>query len=170
MPPTAANLATFTGITVDDRVEALLSAALAQARRYCGWHVTPTQQETFTLHGSGTQILMLPTLRLTAVTAVTEDGETVDADRYAWTARGWLFKPVSYRWPTTKTIAVEAEHGFDACPDFDAAVYSMVSRALEGVTAQVQAGPFVQYPTELDSGLSLDEKAKLDLYRLERTP
>lgn len=170
MPPTADDFEVFTGITVDDRVEALLSAALAQARRYCGWHVTPTAEQTFTLWGSGTQILMLPTLNLTAVTTVDEDGEAVDLETLTWTAKGWLVKPLSYLWPVTKTVTVEAEHGFDVCPDFDAAVYSMVQRAVEGVTAQVTAGPFTQYPTELDAGLSLDEKAKLDLYRLERAP
>lgn len=51
----------------------ILNRALAAARRFCEWHVTPIRtNQTVTLDGSGNRVLMLPTLKLQALNSVSE--------------------------------------------------------------------------------------------------
>jgi hypothetical protein len=63
----------------DAPLQALLDAALAAARRYCGWYVTPVvEDDEVTLDGPGGHSLSLPTLKLLEVTEVVEHGVTLD--------------------------------------------------------------------------------------------
>src|ERR1700733_2175357 len=51
----------------------ILNRALAAARRYCEWHVTPlVTGDVVTLDGPGHRLLMLPTLQLQKLNSVTE--------------------------------------------------------------------------------------------------
>jgi hypothetical protein len=51
----------------------ILNRALAGARRYCEWHVTPIRtNQTVTLDGPGHRVLMLPTMKLQALNSVSE--------------------------------------------------------------------------------------------------
>ena len=58
----------------DARLGPLLDAASAAVRRYCGWHIGPVAEETLVLDGPGGDLLVLPTLRLEAVTAFWTEG------------------------------------------------------------------------------------------------
>ena len=79
---TTADVEQYTGGRLDkDHPEtiSLLARGLGAARRFCGWHVTPVQTDTDrVLDGPGSRLLRLPTLRLNALTAVTEDGTELD--------------------------------------------------------------------------------------------
>lgn len=125
----------------DDRVELLLASALASARTFCGWHVTPERKETVTLDGHGGYKLLLPTMRVVDLISVTEDGVELDVDNVVWAARGVLVKQrtgstdlVDLRWTQGfQAVTVEMVHGYVDAPDWRYGVLSMVDRmALDG--------------------------------------
>lgn len=71
--------------------ELILTAVSDEIRDALGWSVTQETGVAATLDGPGHEDLLLPTLHLTAVTSVVEDGRTLalPAD-YLWYARGKL--------------------------------------------------------------------------------
>lgn len=147
----------------------LVAERLDAARRYCGWAVTPVQEEDeLTLDGPGGRLLRLPTLRLIELLEVTENGVTIDLEDLYVSPLGMVTKKSGGWWATNLgAITVKMTHGFDQAPAFDGAVLSSIDRASfasSGGRPRV-VGPF-QYETDgTDS-----ECAILDLYRLERTP
>jgi hypothetical protein len=158
----------------DDETERQLAAALAAARNYCGWHVTPVLvDQTVTLDGPGTQLLVLPTLKLTELSEVTESDVELDLDILVWSARGLIAKrDVSAYWTSVfGSITVMFSHGYDAAPDFESVVLSAIERGAFGSDISPRViGPF-QYtdPGNSDAVLFTDaERAVLDRYRLEK--
>lgn len=148
----------------DDPLTAtLLARSLAAARRWCGWHVTPAQAETVVLDGPGGLMLVLPTLYLSALTAVTEDGTALDVADLQWSRRGLVRKTSAAAWTTAFSgVEVEMTHGFPAAQDFEAAVLSMVDRSsLAAAGIPVSVGPFRWNPEG-------SEASVLEQYRLER--
>jgi hypothetical protein len=102
-------------VTTPATTQNLLDAALAAARRYCGWSVSPVVTVTgLTLDGPGGRALSLPTLNLLDVTAVTEDGITVDVANLRWSRqRGTLYKHGFGCWTThAGGIVITFRHGF----------------------------------------------------------
>ena len=65
------------GRVTDDKAESLVAAALASARRYAGWPVSPVATETVTLDGPGGWRLFLKTRKVTAISSVVENGVTL---------------------------------------------------------------------------------------------
>ena len=100
------------------------AAALAAARRYCGWRVTPSDEESITVDGPGGWVLSLPTMHLTELIEVVEDGVTLDvADLAPSVTTGTVRKRSGARWTSELGgITVTMTHGHDTAPDFDAAV------------------------------------------------
>lgn len=99
----------------DDALQELLDAALAAARRYCGWKVTPVvADDEFTVDGPGGRVLSLPTLNLLAVTTVTECGVTLDVTKLDVSRRkGTVEKNPCGHWSHRDgSIAVKITHGF----------------------------------------------------------
>lgn len=99
-------------------------AALAAARHYCGWHVTPVETETIVVDGPGGRALSLPTLRLVRLISVTENGVAIDPASLRVSANaGQVTKRSGASWTgQLGAIEVEFEHGYVEAPDFDAAV------------------------------------------------
>lgn len=61
----------------------MLTAALAVARREVGWHVSPVRlADSITMDGPDSRILWLPTLKLVALTSITEDGTLLASSAY----------------------------------------------------------------------------------------
>lgn len=154
----------------DPETVRLLAEGLSAARRYCGWHVTPiVTDDEVTLDGPGGRLLRLPTLRLVELASVTENGVELDvvADLYV-SPLGMVSKRSGGCWSDKfGAIEVTMTHGFEDAPDFDGAVLSAIDRAsLAPTGGRLRViGPF-QYETESTA----DERARLDLYRLERRP
>jgi hypothetical protein len=149
----------------------LLAAALAAARRYCGWHVTPQQAETVTIDGPGSRLLVLPTLHLATLTSITEDGESVEVSSVSSSERGLVRKKSCACWTRQLGgVVVAMTHGFAAAEDWQAAVLSVVDRASYAATGgrPTAVGPF-QWGAEAmtNSAFSVTERAVLDQYRLE---
>lgn len=168
------DLTAFTqGRLSGDEAQVALTGALAAVRRYCGWHVSPVRATTVDLDGPGSQLLVLPTLRLVGLTSVIENGTLLNlgVEVYA-SARGLVRKRNGAYWSANYgAITVEMTHGFDDAADFNAAVLSFADRSsLIGVGGRpTVVGPF-QYGTEAMAGgsaFSAVERALLDHYRLE---
>lgn len=150
----------------------LLAAGLAAARRFCGWHVAPSSSTSVTLDGPGSRLLVLPTLKLSVLTSIIEDGNTIAVGDLYWSRRGLLHKKSGAWWSCHfGAIEVTMTHGFDDAADFNAAVLSWIDRsslAAAGGRARV-IGPF-QYDTEAmasGSAFSDVERSLLEQYRLE---
>ena len=179
----------------DDETQRQLDAALAAVRNYCGWHVTPVlTNEQITLDGPGGPTLMLPTLALSEITALTEDGVELDVTTLSWSKRGMVakkrytpvpvsnfnlahhyFRPWNFWSECFGGITATITHGFATAPDLEAVVLAAIDRGgfAAGDTTELKAvGPF-QYDT---SGLAAGaifsdaEMAILDRYRLEKAP
>jgi len=122
----------FTGMTLpEDRVDLLLDIASGIVRARCGWHIAPSVTETLTVDGSGSSLLALPTLHLTALSSVTEDGEVVDLDDVQWSTVGLLTRATAW---TTRLNGVSATitHGHTTAP---AAVVGIVLMAAARASA-----------------------------------
>jgi hypothetical protein len=157
----------------DPRTGLLLSGALAAARAYCGWHVIPELVgEELTLDGPGSSLLVLPTLRLTDITALTENGVAIDVETLEWSIRGLVCKPYRQRWTNEfRGIVATVNHGFTTAPDFNTAVLAAVDRI--GTGGREVVGPFQFLESSAPAAGSMfspAEKALLDLYRLEPAP
>lgn len=143
---------------------AVWEAACGAVRSYCGWHVAPSITETITMDGSGGFIQTLPTLHLTAVTQVTNDGvEVVNSE---WSQKGMI----RGRW-TAKFGGVVAtiEHGHPQCPaDVLEVLDGMVSSPLmRGVASVTNGSHQVSF---IAQDAVAQYRSKLDPYRLPPRP
>lgn len=147
----------------------LLDHATAAVRDYCGWHVTPSITETVTVNAVG-QTLFLPSLNVTAVTAVVVNGVTVDATSYEWAAAGMVWSPTwwGFRSPQRfRNATVTFTHGFASAPAVASVVLARASRFQNNDrnATRLQAGPFGE-SYESGGGFTADERAILDRFRL----
>jgi hypothetical protein len=157
----------------DEDTQRQLDAALAAARAYCGWHVTPVvTDDQVTIDGPGTPLLVLPTLKLTELSEVSEDGEELNLADLNWSARGLIRKRDGYWWTQMfGAIEVIFSHGYASVPDFESAILSAIDRGAFSSDATPRViGPF-QYSDPVSGELFTDsERAILDRYALEKTP
>lgn len=105
-----------------------LAGASGAIRTYCGWHIAPSVTETLVVDGSGSRLQALPTMHLTDVTAVTNDGEDLVLTDIEWSQAGML------RW----------NHG----PDWGWDRGRWWSIRFQGVTADVTHG-YAEVPPEI---------------------
>jgi len=91
-------------------------AAEDQVRDYCGWHVAPPRTETLVLDGTGTAILLLPSVYVTAISSITEAGVAVGSGSYTW-SEGGLVEKIWGVWTwKRRAIQVTLTHGYPVCP------------------------------------------------------
>lgn len=113
----AADLSAYTGgrlASGDTATATVLAAALAAARRYCGWSVSPVATVTVTLDGPGGYVLPLPTRNLLTVTAVSENGAALTvANLDVSRTKGTIEKHPRGRWTDRNSgISVTMSHGY----------------------------------------------------------
>jgi hypothetical protein len=148
--------------------------AEATVRAYVGWHLAPERSETLTLDGPGSSVLLLPTLRVTAITSITEDGSAVDPGDYEWSSSG-VVRRNGYWSPSLRGLEVSLTHGYAEMPlDVAGVIERLTTRVVEGAGVLAQVGQ-VSY-AEGEDGLpvggtltSLD-RAVLDRYKLPPRP
>jgi hypothetical protein len=172
---TAEELDTFTGGSfAAGQAALLLDAASAAVRGYCGWHIAPEQADTLTLDGVPERVLLLPTLLVTAVSAVTLDCAALDPATYQWSAGGRLYRAGGwgYRY---RSVEVALTHGYAVTPDdVRSAVLSVAARHAvnpEGLKALTVGGIARTYanvgPSDAGVGLSPLEESVLARYRIQ---
>ena len=97
--------------STDDEVAAVLDAVSAAIRDYCGWHVAPSLECTFTGEGDG-RLLMLPAMGMVAVDSLEVDGETVTD--FQWSTNGMVRLKSSTFPDIWRSVVCTYTAGFDA--------------------------------------------------------
>ncbi len=152
-----------------------VDAATAEVRRFCGWHIAPTLQVVAGRYRCGERgLIMLHSLHVTAVDAVTVDGRQLDPSEYTWEECGFITRRCP-SWPRDPYALVDFSHGYDECPaDVAAVVFEVAAKAiaLPKVPAQkfeASGGPFRLSlgGVAFGVGLSEDHKDRLASYRLQ---
>ncbi|WP_157777247.1 hypothetical protein [Nocardia terpenica] len=158
--------------------ELAVRIANALVRDWCGWHIAPTITETVVADGSGTAVLMLPTLHLRDVHTVTENGHPIDLTRVRWSGAGYLRRDTAW---TGREQGVRAgiTHGWpDPPPVVAAVVLGIAKRAKDTPATAIRArtaGPFSETLTTGPDGsvggvtLTPAERDLLALYRIVPT-
>ncbi|OIN79805.1 hypothetical protein BMG05_16585 [Mycobacterium malmoense] len=170
----------------DPETARLLTTALAAARAYCGWRVTPVAVETITVDGPGSRLLSLPTLQLVELQAVTENGVELDIDELHWSKAGLVRKKSGHRWSHRyDAITVTMNHGYDNAWGWQSAVLELIDRQAAAVGNVVgNSGPMVEKMVGHVThrwALTISNPANqrlfsmlnhdlMDLYRLEQLP
>jgi hypothetical protein len=144
------------------------SAACEAARAYCGWHIAPSVTETVTVDGPGGSILMLPTLHLTDVASITNDGTAVTDPE--WSEAGMVRGSWSCRF---RGVEVTMTHGYDSCPpEILGVLREAASRGVTGSAVsqvgQVRMGGVSGVPGA--ASFMLDQQAVLDRYKIPARP
>jgi hypothetical protein len=158
---------------------AIVAQVQQSIRDYCGWHVAGSFEETLTLDGPSSRRLWLPSLYVTEVTLVTNEGVELDPSEYDWSAGGWI-ELRSYGWWTDRPrqIEVTLTHGYTTAPATLAGVAaSVAARAIaspSGATREQVGSVALGYGTfnGVSGGIALleHEKEQLDQYRLPPRP
>lgn len=158
--------------------------ALAEVRAYCGWIIAPNVDESVTIDGDGTRLVLLPTLYLRSVSAVrliaADATETALASAsYEWSVAGRLRRVDGSGWPCRyRSIEVDFEHGYDEMPlDVQAVIDRVTALGEEmGDTSQLlSAVGSVSYAVGVEGLrnvplLSESSRAVLDRYRIPPRP
>jgi hypothetical protein len=154
-------------------------AAVSAVRAYCGWHIAPSVTETFIVDGPGRGMLYVPTLHMTAVVSLTNDGETLSVapEDLEWSGRGAIRRRSfwSYKW---RGVSVEVTHGYDDFPHEVLAVAKDMALAGDRVGAsaftsgphQVQFGVTSAGTQAGAVGMSELQKMAIDRYRIPSRP
>lgn len=130
------------GAPIDSMLaEDLLRRASAVVRNHCGWHITRQTDHEFVVDGPGTRTLFLPTLALTAVKSVTENGDAVALADVDWSTAGMLERRGCRCWTSRLSgVRVVVDHGVAEPPeDVGAVVISVAARAYANPTGQKAA-------------------------------
>lgn len=163
--------------------QSAIDAATAIVRAYCGWHVSPSVEETITVKQQKPTVAafiltFLPSLHVTALTSVMVDGvEVVGFTDNDWTENGILLRADgAYYWPYSSnriaTIIVEITHGWapEDVPDFVSVVLALASRTQTspqgGVVQQVGQVRYATQAADDSTPFLVSELAILDKYRI----
>lgn len=145
----------------------LVEQAQATIRAYCGWHVAPNITETITLDGTGNRHLWLPSLFVTDVTAIVDEGTTLTTEDYDWSESGYLERRSGYWSIRPRQIQVTLKHGLEDIPaDVVGVAVGLAARAAvspAGVRREAAGAVSLEY--ELGRLLQ-DERSILDRYKL----
>jgi hypothetical protein len=181
VPPSLASpedLATFMRRDVDTaNAEVLLAAASALVRTYCGWVIAPAETGVvFTVDGSGARVQPLPTRHLTAVTAVTEDGEDAPLKAIEWSEAGYLYRAQKFT-RKLRGLAATVDHGYTDVPaEIEMVALTVAARGVgnpQGLRSYTTGNISATYAGEgAGTGPLLNplEMAVLSRYRLPERP
>lgn len=133
----------------DPETQRALDAALARVRRFCGWHVSPVMEQTFSVRGGGWNYIVIPTLKVASITSITENGQTVDLDdveQYSGEP-GVIYKKNCGRW--CGRVEITVDHGFTAAEaeDFRGEVLALIDRN-EVNRGTGGSGPVTEYEVD----------------------
>ncbi len=139
----------FVSITGREGIDYLvLAAASGIVRAYCGWEITSVVDQTVVLDSNGSQLLMVPSLQLTDVSAVVVKGvdwyglPLLQPASWTWSTAGM----VQCTWPRWGGFGMYGTHGFDGRP----ATANAVPPGL-GRVAVTYSGGYQDVPPELQA-------------------
>lgn len=155
------------------RAAKLLDHASAVIRRTARQDFDFTSNDAITLQPTGTKILLLPQLPVTAVGSVVMDGITlVDDIDYRVTLPAGIIKHLRKRW--TKPVDVVYSHGYSTLPeDLKAICVEMSARAWtnpRGVISEQIGNYSARWGADGPAGLALDEQEKMTVMSYRAVP
>lgn len=158
----------------DARAELIIGGVGGLVRAYTNQLLDVVAADTVTLDGTGTDVLLLPELPVTDVTAVTDDGDALaEADNWAWTDTGILWRLGGNVWTAGRgRYEVTYDHGHATIPDaIRMVVLRVAARAVnnpEGLTQEGLGGYTAGYGFDSSrfAGLSDADRRELDPYRV----
>lgn len=160
------------GAERDRLIEMRLDGVIQDIRDYCGWHIAPSVTETLTVDGPGLRTLLLPSLRITAVAAVTQDGTAVPATEWEWSELGMLRHRSGVWTDRWRGITVTLTHGYDTAP---AGVLGVILDVVSDAVATPlgggpeKVGPF-EFPAGGGTAFRAHQLAVLNRYRAAAGP
>ena len=118
------DLGNFTGVDYAGSDVAIIAidSACERVRSYLSQHVNLVEDDEVSLHGTGTDVLLLPELPVRSISSVTEtvndeDTVLVDGTDYELGEAGMLYRLGAY-WPRGKNnVTVVYTHGWDLSED-----------------------------------------------------
>lgn len=113
----------------DSRVASTLQGVAQAVRNYCGWHIAPIATCKAYLTGDGGAVLPLPSLAVSAVAKVSENGIELDPCCYQFKRLGFIRKdsPWCEGWDS---IEVVFSSGFDDAAAIKSIVCQIASNNL----------------------------------------
>lgn len=155
-----------------------LKMACDEVRKFCGWHIAPSEPITGKVCWLGERgLVMLGATHVSAVSAVAVLGQTLTADTdYTWQApKGWLRihpQSLSGVWPNGDPNAVVSfTSGYDETPmNVKSVIFEVMATAMELPASNANQIKTMQYEFHLNPniGISLSDiqKERLGPYRL----
>ena len=172
---TPSDLASFLQKDVDTATATLaLNIATGKIRDECGWSITQEVGAVVTLDGEGERALWLPSLLVTAVASVVENGITLTVvTQFDWTPYGKLIR-VGRCWTCKpRSVVVTFTHGEATAPDTVKGIsLSLAGRlydnpgGLRSYSVGAVSETFAGSSKDLGPGLTESEKEDLASYRL----
>lgn len=120
----------------------LVLDASAVVRGYCGWHISEVENDELILDGPGARTLFVPTLAMSALTTVEEDGVALVLADLEWSRGGMIRKRTGASWTRRFSgIRVVCSHGVAADKRRDVArlVITLAAKAYANPAAQTAA-------------------------------
>lgn len=158
--------------STDEQITAVLKAVSSAVRDYCGWHVSPSLQCTYTGDGDG-RLLVLPGMGVTAVSSLEVENTAITA--YEWTAAGMVRLKSGVFPDSWRSVECVYTAGFssDAIGQVVAQIASNALAAAPGVANERAGNVSIQYNqtgTGITGGVSLLPRDYLLLapYKLAR--
>lgn len=155
----------------DDEQEAgeVLARVWSAVRGYWVGGTSRRRPASSSVDGSGAKVLQLPTLALSDVKSVIEDGVELAPSSYSWSRTGVLRKRVGCWTPEYRGVVAVVDHGYDELEDVEGvvlqtAVRSLIARADRSGSASGRSTSDLR-PRSAGSVSSLDY-AVLDKYLL----
>jgi hypothetical protein len=139
-------------------------AAEDMVRTHCGWHIAPAVTEVLTLDGHGGIDLLLPSKKVTAITSIVNDGTTLSASSYTWSADGLVRLLAGWWTYKYRGIQVSLTHGYTTCPLAVRREVARLAAAGLGAPATVTQGRIGQ--VSLTYGSPVADASVLSAYTL----
>ncbi|UBH06472.1 hypothetical protein K8P10_001983 [Leucobacter sp. Psy1] len=158
----------------------IASAASRAVRDRCGWRVAGQITETLTLSARSDRLLTLPSLHVSNIAEIREDGHRLELDRdYDWDTNG-IIERLTGRWNRRRRkIDITLTHGFHECPGAIAeALAAAIARGTltpaGNIVSETTLGAAVQFGrgpggTAAGSMFLPHELEALDAFRIPRT-
>lgn len=151
-----------------------LEQAESLVRGFCGWHIAPSRTVTAgTVRAYGGRTLFLPSLYVTDVSDVSDDGSALTVeDDYTWSTSGVLTRTCGW---SDALVTVTYTHGYEVVPpEVTAVVQAIAQRAVNnpgGLATSRTIGPFSESYGALANGTALSLfDSEIEVLRRYRIP
>lgn len=142
-----------------------LAGASGAVRSYCGWGLL-RETTTFTVDGTGSTVLDLPTLYLVSISDVLVDGLAINPDDVQPVVhpRGQLVW--ANIWPNLTKVEVEAVHGYDPVPDIAKLLTLTIAARIINNPDNLRSASVGTVTRSYDAKLTALDMRLLDQFRL----